>query len=120
MATEMPNLAEEPRGLAEEFLKAHQPDSKVLNHVVKCCLLERMHNKEFKRLYLHLCPSLVKIETIFALLSKRISALSSRAGPPKGTLSRGGKRNFSSWASQRLTLMSKSSEQHPRINFFSS
>ncbi|CAK0798396.1 unnamed protein product [Prorocentrum cordatum] len=61
----VPSLTDEPRSVAEEFLKTYPPDSKALNHVVKCCLLERMHNTDFKRLYLHLCPSLINLELIF-------------------------------------------------------
>ena len=86
----MPNLADEAKGLVEEFLKAHPPDSRVLNHVVKCCLLERMHNKEFKRLYLHLCPSIVKIEAIFCAALEKDQCAEQPGRAPKGDLERRG------------------------------
>ena len=78
----------EEKAIIEQFLTDHPPDTPQLNRAIKTCLTERMHNKDYKRLYINVAAG---YETVTAILHKCILAdkgveLHGRA--PKGDLER--------------------------------
>jgi len=73
-----------------DFMARLPPDSLDLNRTVKVCLLERMHNAEYKRLYIQLAPGYDNVMVFMTKALEADGAQEQLGRAPKGDLERKG------------------------------